>query len=223
MVKKNAIALTVVAVATLLISIVGASFAYFSAVGTKTATTTITGATPNIGAVGTATSQPSYTMNLTADQMSITNKGKSYHITSTGISETAAPVTIATMSIAGGANNLKYTCTGDVTITIPADSTIKSVLSTGSLFVKLAKGTNASQITTLTTDAIDVGSFASTGSKKVDIAYNLVSGTTTTSSTSITADVYFANTTSDQQALANKSIKLTIAVNTTSCSVSTAA
>ena len=79
--KKNTMLLTVIAVATLLVAVVGATFAFFAiqATSESNAKATITGSTENanVGSVA-LTGNTTLKLNLTAENMSKANPGKTY-------------------------------------------------------------------------------------------------------------------------------------------------
>ena len=214
--KKNILALSIIAIAVLLIAVISSSFAYFSVVGSNTtATTNISGVLPNVGTVGT-TGGVTLSLNLTAADMSYSNKGKTYYAQTASKALSGTPVnhTIANMAVSGGASGLTYSCDGKITISLPTDSnTIKSKLTAGSLFVKLTKGAGM-EFTDSGTE-IDLSTAKDKDIEKT-FTYTL-NGTTT--STSITGDVYFKNTEASQNTLSNSTINVKIDVVTTSCNV----
>ena len=67
--KKNTLMLTVIAVATLLVAVVGATFAYFTATENATGTTTVTTKTEKVGSVAVNNPTNAMYLTLTADQM----------------------------------------------------------------------------------------------------------------------------------------------------------
>ena len=80
--KKNTMLLTVIAVATLLVAVVGATFAYFAIGATveNNAKTTITGGTEgaDVGSVALKGAS-SLKLKLSAEDMSLANKGYYYY------------------------------------------------------------------------------------------------------------------------------------------------
>ncbi len=210
--KRNSMILTVIAIATLLVSVIGASYAYFSVVNNSEAQTIIKATTPNIGTIGT-TGSLELNFSLTDEHLSYNNRNKDWHITSGGVvSETASPVTIATMAASSGDENLTYSCNGTINITLSDDEdSIKSVLKEGNLFIKLGKGDE--KITELDDTTINLSNTNSVINKT--FKYTLGKS----ESTSLTADVYFKNTDAVQDELANKSIKINITASTSSCDI----
>ena len=130
--KKNTMLLTVIAVATLLVAVVGATFAFFAigATAENNAKTTITGSTEKVvaGAIalkGTSTLQ----LSLTAEDMSAANKGYYFYAgdgkTDKGSSNEAGDessshkVDVGTVTLGhDGTEGVKYKCTANYTIKI---------------------------------------------------------------------------------------------------------
>lgn len=75
--KKNTVLLTVIAIATLLVAVVGATFAYFSASVTSTEKTTVTATTAKANDVFTYTANNEIVLDaITNENMSLAQKGQ---------------------------------------------------------------------------------------------------------------------------------------------------
>lgn len=75
--KKNTVLLTVIAIATLLVAVVGATFAYFSASVTNTEKTTVTATTAKANDVFTYTANNEIVLDgITNENMSLAQKGQ---------------------------------------------------------------------------------------------------------------------------------------------------
>ncbi|MBQ6817029.1 MAG: hypothetical protein IJO27_01200 [Bacilli bacterium] len=75
--KKNTVLLTVIAIATLLVAVVGATFAYFSASVTNTEKTTVTATTAKANDVFTYTANNELVLDaITNENMSLAQKGQ---------------------------------------------------------------------------------------------------------------------------------------------------
>ncbi len=219
--KKNIMFMALVLVAVLLIAVVGASFAYFNVLGSATSTTTsLTGLTPNVGTVGTTGGVTLY-LKPTAAQMASGATGNKYAVAGTsGDAKTAAQNhVIATIKVTGGDTTTKYTCNGNIKITLPDnvsttnDNTIKTALTAGNLFIKFTKGSSA--VTTLKDTEIDLFTAVESG-----LTENYtVTLTGANAQAQIKADVYLKNTTGSQNALINKTIKVNVVATTTSCTM----
>ena len=110
--KKNTILLTVIAVATLLVAVVGATFAYFSAAGG-------TGTTGNVTvSTGTAASSEFGTMNainLYADASTFAEGGKDVTGSSTGTVKWTAPGAAGTATPSEADRTFCYTAALEIT------------------------------------------------------------------------------------------------------------
>ena len=80
--KKNTMLLTVIAVATLLVAVVGATFAYFSITATGTGETSATISAQKIGTatISTVEDNKTLTLSLTADDMAFSNANTKYFL-----------------------------------------------------------------------------------------------------------------------------------------------
>ncbi len=113
--KKNTMLLTVIAVATLLVAVVGATFAYFAigATATNNAKTTITGSTENanVGTV-TLTGNETLKMELTAADMALANQNHTFYANSDGKAtiDTEQELDVGTANLTGGDTGIKYEC-----------------------------------------------------------------------------------------------------------------
>jgi len=124
--KKNTMLLTVIAVATLLVAVVGATFAYFTASNTATGSTTATVTTQAVGAVTIANVDAELHLNLTAAQMAVDAAGTSYWATKDSEKDLAAAqddAVIARMNATGVAGTV-YDC--EFTLNIGKDSNIQA-------------------------------------------------------------------------------------------------
>ena len=121
--KKNTILLTVIAVATLLVAVVGATFAYFSASGG-------TGTTGNVTvSTGTAASSEFGTMNainLYADASTFAEGGKDVTGSSTGTVKWTAPGAAGTATPSLADRTFCYTAALEIT----ANTFVKSAANT---------------------------------------------------------------------------------------------
>ena len=177
--KKNTMLLTVIAVATLLVAVVGATFAYYSVTSdTKTSSTTnLNTTTQKVGTVSLTTTQSNLYLHVTAEQMSKVNAGKSFYSTTT-IADAATAVpnpqpTLATFELTGASQGDVYRCTfnysltttssstnyanltaEDGSVTITADSVVTGIPANTSLFATKGTGvTGTNGVVTLTAGA----------------------------------------------------------------------
>lgn len=119
--RKNTMLLTVIAVATLLVAVVGATFAYYSVTGSNTTTTTGANVTTEkVGQVTLSQGVSNIYLNVTAEQMALGNYGEYYGVTPAGaaVKNTAQNHTLATIAATAGETNTVYTCRVGYSISI---------------------------------------------------------------------------------------------------------
>ena len=208
--KKNTMLLTVIAVATLLVAVVGATFAYFSVtVTSNAATSTVTTKAEAVGSVALNSKNAPLYLSLSADQMSKANANTVYHATTsaTGYAATTAPGATAVAEInATAVDNAEvtYKCTFVYRVEVEGGEAALEVLAADSSLT-LTAGTGV----TLSKTSFNLGTADATGTGEVTIA----DGTTTT----ISAAAQFTNTNSTQNALAGASIVTTVTFDTFAC------
>jgi len=184
--KKNTMLLTVIAVATLLVAVVGATFAYFTATATDdTKTTVVTGTTETVAAIAVTTPVEALKLNLAASDMAqdAQSYGRYYAVATTetaGYSKDAAKSHIISTATVGegGSATAHYNCTSTVKVTL--DGTMATKLAEGDAFV-----TFGGQLASAGT--VDLTKLAAS----YPVSYDL-NGTSPTS-LDITADVYIVN------------------------------
>lgn len=137
--KKNTMLLTVIAVATLLVAVVGATFAYFTANNTVSGTTNVTTSTETLGAVVVSNPTSAMYLKLNAAQMAPDAKNNSYYATVTetnNYSSTKEDAVISKMTVSGGETTTKYTTTFKLNVSKSAtveanDATVVFTLADG--------------------------------------------------------------------------------------------
>ncbi len=145
--KKNTMLLTVIAVATLLVAVVGATFAYFSVAGTQNATTDVNASTGKIGAVNVTKNEGPYVLTLTAEDMKaagsdvkyyvIKSTEKSEDITTGGVySKDPKDIEIAKVNLTGADNGDTVKC--QISVRADLSGTMTGHLQTGDLFITLS-------------------------------------------------------------------------------------
>lgn len=125
--RKNTMLLTVIAVATLLVAVVGATFAYYSVSGdhvyNSSAINTTTG---KIGTVTYTATQNQLYLNVRSAQMANTAQGTYYSTTANEDAGTeAVDHTIGTFALTGAGDGDKYKCTFTWGINVAETSTGK--------------------------------------------------------------------------------------------------
>lgn len=208
--KKNTMLLTVIAVATLLVAVVGATFAYFSVSATSTsATATVTTKAESVGSIALNSKNAPLYLNLSADQMSKANATKTYHATTsaTGYAATTAPGATAVAEIVATAvadANVTYKCTFNYSVKTTGEEAALAVLADDSTLTL-----SASEGVTLNETSFNLGTASATGTGEVTIA----DGATAT----ISAAAQFTNTNAEQNGLAGASIVTTVTFDTFAC------
>ncbi len=128
--KKNTMLLTVIAVATLLVAVVGATFAYFSlSMNGSSTTTTATVEAKTIGTATIATKQENLTLKLTPQEMSkeASSEGdKTYYAVAGNVDDssdhsTSTPIEISDISYTGGEEGTTYKCPVQTEVSVSGD------------------------------------------------------------------------------------------------------
>lgn len=220
--KKNTMLLTVIAIATLLVAVVGATFAYFSitADANGVTTTNVNGQATSTGAITMVTETENLYLKLTAAEMTqaiASTNGKMYYATTDATTpemthnyledQAAATFDLATFSLASG--ETKYDCTYKYTVKLASitgvdQDTIKNSADLADDIKVVFSGTGISGEKTMT-----IGELITAGETGV-----VLSGTAAKLTTGApqTIKVYssFENTTKVQDALAGINYNITI-------------
>lgn len=122
--KKNTMLLTVIAIATLLVAVVGATFAYFSIQSDNSGikATDVTGTAKSTGAITMVSLGKDLSLTLTGAEMVESAQNTTYYATTTPdvkpflTDKTAATYDLATFTLASG--ETKYDCTYKYAVTI---------------------------------------------------------------------------------------------------------
>ena len=119
--NKNTMLLTIIAVATLLVAVVGATFAYFTADNSAKGETVVEVTSQVIGSVAVTNPTPNMHVNLTAADMAEQNEGDSYYATKTASPyvTTAEYNSVAQVTLTGDENGNTYNCNFTLNITKP--------------------------------------------------------------------------------------------------------
>jgi hypothetical protein len=216
--KKNTILLTVIAVATLLVAVVGATFAYFSAAGG-------TGTTGNVTvSTGTAASSEFGTMNainLYADASTFAEGGKDVTGSSTGTVKWTAPGAVGTATPSVADRTFCYTAALEIT----ANTFVKSAANTSNvneLEFTAVKGTTTiidkQSLVNLTTGEAVTGTINIPTTKGgTDLKHTLVAEAGDSVSDSWTITVTLKNQAFNQNDNAGKQFTGVIRFNKTTC------
>lgn len=200
--KKNTMLLTVIAVATLLVAVVGATFAYFSITSDTSRDTSANVEVASAGTI-TITSGDGLKLGLSALEMDKANQGTTYWAVD-GTTASTAPqfgttqykASVVRIGLSGAAAGQQYTCTGKVTVTATGDL----AASTSEDLDIIIEGASTED---------DDGTYTAAGiaSKVFNLSYTL---TGATDSAEVKASISLTNTNAEQNAaFADKSLTLT--------------
>jgi len=186
--KKNTMLLTVIAVATLLVAVVGATFAYFTATAQNQGETiNVTGSTTSVGAPTLSTPTTAMHINLTGTEMAQGAQGSEYFSAvdaQVPYLASATPVNIAKMTVDGGDATVTYTCDYELTIARGTTDTMIAGMAAGDGKLVLAgdtiTGTKEHDLTTITAEGVKVAGQVtdlSTASEEFVTAYVQINNT----------------------------------------------
>ena len=208
--KKNTMLLTIVAVATLLVAVVGATFAYFSVYTTsELGATTVDATVEQVGTV-TLSGGGAATLTVTAADMAETKVGSSYPLDKT--------VNVASATLTGAGENETYYCrfTLDVTnasnmATETADGGLDITVATGVTVTKAGATSDFSKGTDLSPASVAAG--------KYTVDFTMGKGGTFAGGNLITVTGNIENTSDSSQAtrLAGKKIDVDYTVSNFKC------
>ncbi len=226
--KKNTMLLTVIAVATLLVAVVGATFAYFSIVqgGDGETTTNFNGQVEDTKNYGTAQLNQkiaSLKLNLTAADMAETLKGTQYWASESSEKEEERKYHVISQAEVKSQSqdlNAELTCTS--TVTVKATSTTETqkaaiVAGDGKVYISAPQENSTNPVTVTTADAIDLKDLidADTTGITKQIKY-VITGNGTAD---LTADVELDNTSNNQNAIAGLNLTITFENTGFTCDV----
>jgi len=211
--KKNTMLLTVVAVATLLVAVVGATFAFFTAQNSAAGTTNVTTTTETIGAVTVTNPTATMKIKLAAAHMQETVKGAEYWATATDADfvDKAEHVTVAQLNVDGGTETTKYVCEFTLTVTKP------QLIKAGDMAIILTTE-DVEDKTTVTIENVTSGEEMDLfGASSYKVTVNQTGDVVNKSL--ITAAVKLKNTTENQNYIAGETLLTSIANSGMSCTI----
>ncbi len=207
--KKQKVAI-LIGLVTLLIAVLGATYAYFQiSTNNESSNTTITGKTPPKSLVTLKPGADNLHLNISASDMSYENRTKEYYGTDgedpyVGTEELGTK-TIASVELTGGEETTKYSCTAKLIVskvTEPLDEadTMIEVLQPGDMILQF-KGN-------IISEKLDLSDLKTTGSKEYELKFKVTGNTPE----EIQAYIKLLNKATQQNYLAGK--KLNIDINT---------
>lgn len=230
--KKNTMLLTVIAVATLLVAVVGATFAYFAISTDKGASSkaTITGSTENtkVGSVALKGNE-NLTMNLTAEDMAKTHSGHTFYANDAGNATIDAEqkLTVGTATLSNSDSGIVYSCKAVYKVTYDDSDEINAGGITweedDAAVLKLYGADSNVTVTedeSYTSEGLKLSDLkeASTGGKTVNVTFKLTGGSSETAT--LQASLAIKNSESEQQGrLANKKFKVNLEATSFECDI----
>ncbi len=222
--KKNTLLLTVIAVATLLVAVVGATFAYFSLSTGGDSSTTATISTPKVGTALITAKADALQLSLTAQDMDKTNAGTTYYASVSGTDKkNSTAIPIAQVALSNAQDTAKYSCT--TTVTVTADNADEDTNMLSSLQQGWAKLTLSGSVN----EEIDIANLKTDNTKTFENApYTLeVSSAGSVTKDILSAVLSFKNTadaeemagSGNQNAVAGKTLKVKVQVKEGTCTL----
>ena len=223
--KKNTMLLTVIAVATLLVAVVGATFAYYNVYSSSvTNVTNVTATTGSTGTVTLTTQDNELYINMPTENMLQANYG-AYYATSSNQpavknDDTDAIHTLATIASTNSVTGQNYSCTFTMNIAFANNNGEASAFSSlanddGGYTFTLGSGVTVTGITSGTRIGYtDLKTLASTNSGNLAGTVTFTGNQTAT----ITGSMVFNNLQDDtQNDLMNLNAKVTVSFSNFSC------
>ena len=229
--KKNTLLLTVIAVATLLVAVVGATFAYFSLTTSGGSSTEATISTPKVGEAVISAKASALQLSLTAQDMDKTNAGTIYYASVSGTDKNnSSEIPIAQVALSNAQDTAKYTCT--TTVKVTADNTEKFEGDVPNMLSSLEKGWAKLTLSGSVNQTIDIADLKETNTKEFsDGTYELeVSSAGAVTQDILSAVLSFTNTddtgevagSGNQNAVAGKTLKVKVEVTGGTCTLAAA-
>ena len=211
--KKNTMLLTVIAVATLLVAVVGATFAYFSLTVTDQSSavsgTVTTGKIPTITAT---TENANLYLSVNSVEMSAAAQGTTYYAVKDALTRnqtTKNDLSILKIETAGGEETAKYNCTA--TITVATSGNMASLLQAedAKLVLTNLNGSNG-------TEEIDLHDLIESSNSTTRTLNWTLTGDT---SAELKASLSLANSAEEQDYLVEKTLNVTITPSSINCPI----
>ena len=192
---KKTLAFTIIAVSTLVVLVVGATYAYFSVTGTNNyGTKTITASAPSVGSVALA-SGSNLTMALTRAQMMKKSADTTYYASASGATTTATTATIATATVTGAGT---FTCNYTINVAVSATNSMYTAFqnmtgkTAGQIVLTITPATGTATGTAQTYDFNSANLFPS-NALTISGAFTGITSSTTAANRQITAQLKFVN------------------------------
>ncbi len=214
--KKQKVAI-LIGIVTLLIAVLGATYAYFQIdTNTESSNTKITGSTPDSSLVTLTPGTDNLHLNISASDMSLANATKEYYGTDGDEpyvgTEDLGTKTIASVELTGGEATTKYSCTAKLTVSKVTEDenadTMIDVLHSGDMILQF-KGN-------IINNNLDLSELNPSGKKEYDLKFNISGGTPE----EIQAYIKLVNKNETQNYLSGKKLSIDISTSELKCEVS---
>jgi len=203
---KKKITLTIISVATLVVLVLSATFAYFRATTSSSGTTTkVTASAEEVGSIALTNPTPELHLNLSASDMAQDNLGVYYATDDENKSydEEAIARDIAVATLSGGSATANYECT--TTISVEVSENMASVLKEGDAYIQFGGAlTNKVDLTKVSSEGY-LATFKLDGTKVL--------------SQSVSAVIGIENRNTDQSYIAGKNLGIEFSNSELSCQV----
>jgi len=205
---RKTMVLTVIAIVTLSLLVIAATFAYFQAMNSASGSTTVTTQNETIGSVIVTNPTESLYLKLSAYDMQENKKNTSYYATPLKNTEGSTYSTgkvnnvISNYEISGGADDTVYSCSYKLSVVAPSN------IQKGDMTLELTGiGSKIEGLSTLSIDLAETkNKYTVTFSRIGNGSGNLLAG-----------DIIFNNTNKDQSYLAGQNINASISLTGLNC------
>ena len=213
--KRNQKITILIGLITLLVAVLGATYAYFQInTNNESSNTTITGSTPPNSLVTLIPGTDNLHINLSASDMAQANATKEYYATdaedkSYEDNESDGTKTIAKVELTGGEESLRYSCTAKLTISKVSDSeetdTIIDALTPGDMILQF-KGN-------IINEKLDLSELKENNPKEYTLNFKMAKD----KEKNIQAYIKLINKDEPQNYLANKKLNIDISTSDLKC------
>ncbi len=196
----------------ILVALSGATFAYFQiTTETSNSKATITGSTPASGLVTLNQGVDNLHLNISASDMSLNNKGKEYYGTDDDQNyvdtEVLGTKTIADVTLSGGEETTKYSCTAKLTVSKDETDTMIEVLQPGDMILQF-KGN-------IISEKLDLSDLKDNNPKEYNLSFKI----TGNNKEEIQAYIKLLNKEEQQNYLAGRKLNIDITTSELKCEV----
>ena len=140
--KKKGLVYSIISVATLIVLVVGATYAYFSVTSGNGSSTLITATTPQVDNVAIEQIKSELHLNLLASDMSLANKGEYYATSDDSLRYVGEKDKLHEILKVTASGEETYTCSGEIVVKLDiTKDSMGSVLEAGDMYLYLSGNT----------------------------------------------------------------------------------